>query len=99
MSKHLYRFGENTVLLDLDAGVKRLDSVTGEHRDRRLEQDWPGVDHLGDEVDGASGDLDALCQCLLDRVIPPAKDGSSDGWMLMIRPVKDLKKAVLRIRS
>src|SRR5436309_3854235 len=49
----------------LDGGdVTRIGTFQSE---RLLEDDWPGVDALVDEMDGHAGDLDAVVEGLLNR--------------------------------
>src|SRR5215470_15813583 len=68
LGKDLDRFRQDTVLLGLDAGLQSLDCVVRQYRHRGLNQDRPGVDVVGDQVDGAASRGDTAGQCALHRV-------------------------------
>src|ERR1700730_961354 len=79
LGKEFYRLGEDPVLFALDPGMQRLGAVAGFDGNRRLEKDRARVDLVGDQVDRAAGDLDAVRQRLLDGVHGPAESRQQRG--------------------
>src|SRR5258708_24259019 len=49
---------------------QRLDRILIQHRDGRLDEDWPRVEALVHEMNRASGDLHSMLQCLVLGVEP-----------------------------
>src|SRR5215469_15023924 len=79
LGKDLDCLRQDTVLFDLDACVQRLHGVVRQHGYSGLQEDRAGVDVVGDDVDGAAGDPDAVCKRALHGVHASREGGQQRG--------------------